>query len=47
MAPVRIRPESELRASVAAALAHHAPRIAARLPGVEIEHVDRRRSRAR
>jgi GrpB-like predicted nucleotidyltransferase (UPF0157 family) len=39
MAPVRIRPELELRASVAAALAHHAPRIAARLPGVEIEHV--------
>jgi hypothetical protein len=39
MAPVRIRPEAELRASVAVALGDHGARIAARLPGVEIEHV--------
>jgi GrpB-like predicted nucleotidyltransferase (UPF0157 family) len=37
--PIRIRPEQELRAAVAAAFAEHRSRIAARLPVAEIEHV--------
>jgi GrpB-like predicted nucleotidyltransferase (UPF0157 family) len=36
---VRIRPESELRASVAVALVEQSRRLRLRLPGVEIEHV--------
>ncbi len=39
MAPVRIRPESELRESVAVALGEHSSRIRAGLGDVEIEHV--------
>jgi GrpB-like predicted nucleotidyltransferase (UPF0157 family) len=39
MGPVRIRPESELRESVAVALREHSRRIRARIPDLEIEHV--------
>lgn len=39
MGPVHIRPERELRASVAAAVREHSRRIRVRLPGAEIEHV--------
>ena len=39
MGPVRIRPASELRESVAVALREHSRRIRTGLGGVEIEHV--------
>jgi GrpB-like predicted nucleotidyltransferase (UPF0157 family) len=39
MAPIRVRPEAQLRASVTAAFAQHRERIAERLPAAEIEHV--------
>jgi GrpB-like predicted nucleotidyltransferase (UPF0157 family) len=39
MEPIRVRPESDLRATVMAAFAEHRRRIVRHVPEAEIEHV--------